>query len=89
MIKFSKLDKTRYLKGVVALLLGCVLNYYGDRLLGVQVELYRGIQGFGGMWATDVFVLPFLVGLLVAKLLYVTVFVPFSVSDAELNWVRQ
>ncbi len=68
MIKFSRLDKTHFLKGVVALLLGCALNYFGDLLLGAQVELYRGIQGFGPLWAADVFVLPFFVGLLVAAI---------------------
>jgi len=68
MIKFSSLDRTRFLKGVVALLMGCALNYIGDQLLGAQVELYRGLQGFSPLWATDVFVLPFFVGLLVAAI---------------------
>ena len=68
MIKLSRLDRTRFLKGVVALFIGCALNYFGDRLLGAQVELYRGIQGFGGLWAVDVFVLPFFVGLAVAAI---------------------
>jgi len=68
MMEFSRLDKTRFLKGVVALLMGCLLNYFGDQLLGAQVELYRGIQGFGGLWIVDVFVLPFFVGLLVAAI---------------------
>jgi hypothetical protein len=70
MIKFSSLDKTRFLKGVVALLLGCALNYFGDWLLGVQIELTRGsgIQGFTPLWAVDVFVLPFFVGLLVSSI---------------------
>lgn len=68
MIKLPRLDKTRFLKGVVALLIGCALNYFGDQLLGAQVELYRGIQGFGGLWAADVFVLPFFVGLVVAAI---------------------
>jgi len=68
MIKFSRLDKTRFLKGVVALLMGCGLNYFGDQLLGAQVELYRGIQGFNPMWAVDVFILPFFVGLLVSAI---------------------
>jgi hypothetical protein len=61
-------DRTRYLKGLVALLLGCALNYFGDQILGAQIELYRGITGFGGLWAADVFVLPFFVGLLVSAI---------------------
>jgi hypothetical protein len=68
MIKFSRLDRTHFFKGVVALLMGCALNYFGDDLLGAQVELYRGIQGFGMSWAADVFVLPFFVGVLVAAI---------------------
>lgn len=68
MNKPSQLDTTRYLKGAVALLIGCLLNYFGDRLLDVRVELYHGITGFGGLWAVDVFVLPFFVGLAVAAI---------------------
>ncbi len=68
MIKPPRLDSTRLLKGAVALVMGCALNYFGDWLLGVQVELYRGIQGFGGLWVVDVFILPFFVGLLVAAI---------------------
>ena len=69
MNNFLPLDRTRYLKGFVALILGCMLNYFGDLLLGAQVELYRGIEGFNPLWAVDVFVLPFFVGLLVAAIL--------------------
>lgn len=58
--------KLRFYKGTLALLMGCVLNHFGDRLLDVQIELYTGIQGFGGMWILDMFALPFVVGLLVA-----------------------
>ena len=70
MSKFVRLDRTRFLKGVVALLIGCALNYLGDQLLGVQVELTRGngIQGFTPLWAVDVFVLPFFIGFLVASI---------------------
>lgn len=55
-----------FYKGLLALFVGCVLNYVGDRLLGVQIELYRGIQGFGGLWVVDMFLLPFVVGFVVA-----------------------
>ena len=68
MIKFSGSDSTRFLKGVVALLMGCALNYFGDQVLGAQIELYRGIKGFGPLWAADVFILPFFVGLLVSAI---------------------
>ena len=55
--------------GVAALLAGCALNYLGDRLLGVQIELFRGVQGFGGLWFVDVFVLPFIVGVVVVLMI--------------------
>ena len=95
MIKLSNMDKTRFFKGAVALLVGCLLNRFGDQLLGVQVELYRGIQGFGGMWIVDVFVLPFFVGLLVSAILgrggkWLSYFPPLivrSISYFELAYI--
>jgi len=68
MNKPTQLDKTRFLKGGVALVMACALNYFGDRLLGVRVELYWGIMGFGFLWFLDVFILPFFVGLLVSAI---------------------
>lgn len=66
MSPLSQHRKMRFYKGTLALLAGCVLNYIGDRLLGVRIELYTGIQGFGGMWILDMFALPFAVGMVVA-----------------------
>ena len=59
MINLSRFDKTFFLRAGVALLIGCALNYFGDQLLDVHVELTRGngIQGFTPLWAVDVFVL--------------------------------
>ena len=62
------MTKNRYLMGILALFIGCVVNYFGDRLLGVQIELFRGLQGFGGAWFADMFILPFFVGAVVAAL---------------------
>jgi hypothetical protein len=59
-------SRTRLAKGAVALLMGSALNHFGDRLLGVKIELFRGLQGFDGPWILDVFGVPFLVGILVA-----------------------
>lgn len=56
----------RLIKGALALLVGCAINYYGDRLLGVQIELWYGLQTFSLAWMVDMFVLPFIVGLAVA-----------------------
>src|ERR1039458_2119958 len=56
----------RYLKGLVAVLIGMSLNHLGDRLLGVKIELFSGLSTFSFAWALDVFFVPFLVGLVVA-----------------------
>lgn len=60
------LTRARFFSGVVAVIMGCVLNYFGDRLLGVKIEFYRGILDFNFLWIIDMLVLPFFVGLLVA-----------------------
>jgi hypothetical protein len=60
------ITRSRFGKGIAALLVGSAVNHFGDRLLGVQIELFHGIQTFSFMWILDMFVLPFLVGILVA-----------------------
>ncbi len=60
--------KERLLKGTAALMIGCALNHFGDRLLGVQIELFRGLETFSFLWIVDVFVLPFVVGIVVAAI---------------------
>jgi hypothetical protein len=52
--------------GLLALMAGVALNYIGDRILGVKIELFWGLSTFSFAWILDVFFLPFLVGLLVA-----------------------
>jgi hypothetical protein len=59
----------RYLSGFLALIAGVALNYLGDHLLGVKLELYYGLSTFSFAWVLDIFFLPFLVGLLVAWIL--------------------
>jgi hypothetical protein len=66
MSKLPPLTGARFLSGVVAVVMGCALNYFGDRLLGVKIELFRGILDFNGLWVIDMLVLPFFVGVLVA-----------------------
>ncbi len=57
-----------YAKGLVALLLGTAINFLGDRLLGVRIEIFAGISTFTFPWALDVFLVPFISGLAVAKI---------------------
>lgn len=56
------MKKPRYGLGAIALLVGCIINYAGDHLLGVRVELFWGLDTFSFPWFLDIFVLPVLVG---------------------------
>src|SRR5665647_2861639 len=56
----------RFLWAMVALMIGMSLNHFGDRLLGVKIELFSGLSTFSFAWILDVFFVPFLVGLTVS-----------------------
>lgn len=56
----------RHFKGVTSLLIGMALIYLGDRMLGVKIELFSGLATFNLAWASDIFLVPFLVGMVVA-----------------------
>jgi hypothetical protein len=60
--------KNRYISGLVALLVGMALNFLGDRLLGVKIELFSGLSTFSFAWILDVFFVPFLVGMAVTRI---------------------
>lgn len=85
----------RYLQGLVAMLIGMSLNYFGDRLLGVKIELFSGLSTFSFAWMLDVFFVPFLVGLAVARifgmggkwLCYFPPLIVRSLSYAEILYV--
>lgn len=68
MIKPIRINTAKFARGLFALLIACLLNRWGDQALGVTVELYRGIQGFDGLWLVDVFLLPFAIGFLVTMI---------------------
>jgi len=56
----------KWLRGTVALAAGCAVNYLGDRLLGVRMELWWGLaETFTIPWVLDVFLVPFLAGTVV------------------------
>lgn len=57
-----------YARGTVAVLAGMLLNFAGDWLLGAHIEVFKGVSTFTLPWMLDIFVLPFLVGMLVAKI---------------------
>ncbi len=58
--------KQGYAKAMAALLIGTSLNYFGDRLLGVKIELFSGLATFSFAWILDVFFVPFVVGFVVS-----------------------
>ena len=57
-----------FVRGTVAVLAGMLLNFAGDWLLGAHIEIFNGIATFNFSWILDIFILPFLVGMLVAKI---------------------
>jgi hypothetical protein len=60
--------KPRYMQAMGALLIGSALNHFGDRLLGIKIELFYGLATFNVLWILDVFLVPFLVGFVVARI---------------------
>ena len=56
------MTESRLKKGVVAFIVGCLIIYGGDHLLGVRAELYLGLATFSPQWMLDIFVVPFIAG---------------------------
>jgi hypothetical protein len=85
----------RYQRGLAALLIGMALNHFGDRLLGVRIELFSGLSTFSFAWLLDVFFVPFVVGLVVSRifgmggkwLCYFPPLIVRSLSYAEILYV--
>jgi len=59
---------TRFRKGVTALVVGSLLIYAGDHLLGVRIELFWGLKTFNLLWFLDVFIVPLIAGLAVGMI---------------------
>ncbi|KAF0190648.1 MAG: hypothetical protein FD165_2550 [Gammaproteobacteria bacterium] len=51
---------------LVAISAGAVIVYFGDRLLGVKLELFWGVSTFTPLWVLDLFFVPFLAGIVVS-----------------------
>ena len=60
--------QARIVTGIVAVLAGMAVNILGDRLLGVSVELWLGIDTFSPEWILDVFLVPFIAGIVVSMI---------------------
>ena len=48
----------RLARGTLALVSGCAIIYLGDRVLGVDLELFWGLETFNLLWFLDLFVVP-------------------------------
>ena len=60
------MTKARFISGTLAILAGCLVNYAGDRLLGVRLEwvpLNDPLAIFNPLWAVQIFIIPIFVGL--------------------------
>jgi hypothetical protein len=54
--------------GTVAILAGAAVVLLGDYLLGVNLELFHGIGTFSPIWVLDLFVVPFIAGIVVSMI---------------------
>jgi hypothetical protein len=62
-----KTNSERLYRGAAAVLLGSALNHFADRILGVKIEAFSGGVGyFSPWWVIDLFLVPFLCGVLVS-----------------------
>jgi hypothetical protein len=62
-----KSNSQRRYRGAAAILLGLAFNHFGDRILGVQIEAFSGGIGyFSPFWVLDMFLVPFITGVIVA-----------------------
>jgi hypothetical protein len=62
-----KINSRRVYRGAAAVLLGLAFNHFADRILGVQIEAFSGGVGyFSPSWVLDMFLVPFLAGMLVS-----------------------
>jgi hypothetical protein len=57
----------QYFKYAAAIMAGMVVIFCGDWLLGVKIEVFSGMATFSFSWMLDVFLVPFIAGLVVSR----------------------
>ena len=65
------MTKKRLLSGAFAVMVGCLVNYAGDRLLGVRLEMVplgNPLAIFNALWAIQIFIIPLIVGFVTASI---------------------
>lgn len=50
----------------IAMLVGCLVNFLGDWLIGVRIELFWGLSTFNFLWFLQLFIWPVVVGISVS-----------------------
>jgi len=65
-----KSNSQRLYRGAGALILASVFNHFADRILGIKIEAFSGnvLQYFSPLWVLDMFLVPFLAGVLVSAI---------------------
>ena len=58
--------RVRWLSFFLAIFVGCLVNFLGDWVLGVRIELFWGLDTFNFFWFLQLFILPVLVGISVS-----------------------
>lgn len=62
------MTRQRFYAGMLALTAGCLVNYVGDKIIGVRLELFWGLQTFNFLWFLQLFILPIFVGMTVSMI---------------------
>lgn len=47
-------------------MVGCLVNYFGDKIIGIRLELFWGLSTFNFLWFLQLFILPVFVGMSVS-----------------------
>jgi hypothetical protein len=62
-----------FIMALVAIFAGVLVNYFGDRLMnylapppGLRLELFWGVATFNPVWILDLFLVPFIAGIVVS-----------------------
>ena len=65
-----KSSSQRLYRGAAALILASVFNHFADRILGIKIEAFPGnvLEYFSPLWVLDLFLVPFLAGVLVSAI---------------------
>ena len=58
--------RVRWIPFWIALLVGCLVNVFGDWLLGIRIELFWGLSTYNFVWFLQLFVWPVVVGISVS-----------------------